>query len=269
MGGTGNSTLWGSAIPGGLPSAAYSGQTLVSDLLYAALRQAGILRGARRGASGSENADAFDCLNRMLESWNTDRLAIYTIRAASYPLTSGKQAYTIGQDPTGQTAPDFDAARPARIEQANLIITTEPPLRRPIKLLNDQQWASIRIQAISTAIPQKLYNDGGYPFSTLYLWPAPSLAYQLELYTWQALGTFTGPTDTVILPPGYTRAIVSNLALELCITFGIDPRPLLVKVASESKAAIESLNAPMPVMGCDSGVLGGRRSGTFNWLTGE
>lgn len=243
--------------------------TKVSDILYAAYRLAGVLTAPGRGYSDDELADGINALNSMLESWSIDPLQIYTFNIDSRPLVAGQQTYTIGVDPSGLTTADFSLPRPTKIESANVIV--DGGIRYPIQLLNDAQWAAIRLQRVGPSWPTKLYNDGAFPFSTLYLWPIPASGYSLELYTWAALPQFSAPTDIVSLPPGYRRAIEYNLALELAArTPRAQLTPLVQQIATESKAAVLSLNAPSPLMSADPAVFGGTaRDSAFNWMTGN
>ena len=56
------------ALPVGIPG---------SELVYAAFRKINVLGQAGRGYSASQGADGLKVLNRMLASWNTEKLAIW------------------------------------------------------------------------------------------------------------------------------------------------------------------------------------------------
>lgn len=239
----------------------------VRELVQSSLRLTGLLNAPGQSVveESAHETEALAVLNQLIGSWNTERLNIYTVSIAAYPLVANQQAYTIG--PGG----DFDAARPQEIQQANIILPGgAAPLHRPIEIIDDKRWAAIRIQEI-WAIPQKLYNDGAFPYSTLYLWPGPSDAYQLELYTWEALRSFSDMEDEVRLPPGYDRALVYNLAVELAPRYPrVSLNPLVLQTARDSKAAIQRRNIDVQPISCDPALMSGsgiRRS--WNYLTGE
>ena len=86
----------------------------VKDLIYAGFRIAGVLANAGRNflESGSHYQDAFAILNAMLDSWNTERLTVFSIKQHDQNLVPLQQTYTIG--PGG----DWNAPRPSRIERA-------------------------------------------------------------------------------------------------------------------------------------------------------
>jgi hypothetical protein len=122
--------------------------SVATELLYPALRLAGILGAPGRTASTSELADAFDALNRMLGSWSIQDELIYSIQVDRYNLSPSKTSYTIG--PTGA---DFTAPRPIRITEACLVLLGPSELHLPLALLTDAQWAHRRLREIPTSVP--------------------------------------------------------------------------------------------------------------------
>src|ERR1017187_6810782 len=179
----------------------------VLDLITASLKNLGVLSGIEVPTADAA-ADGLVTLNRMLDSWNTESLNIYTVSIAAYPLNAGQMIYNIG--PTGA---DFVAVRPQKINNANIILTGTTTTRLPLDLLNDDQWAAIRQQTVQSNIPSALYDDGSYPNANLYLWGQPSIGLQLELFTWQLLTGFVNLTDPIIFPPGYEEAVLYNLSM--------------------------------------------------------
>ncbi len=242
------------------------------DMIYAAFRIAGILRGPRRGLSNSEIGDGQDCLNSLLDSWNAERLNVYAIKDEIFNLVVNKQSYTIGIDPAGLLTADFVTDRPERIRNANIITNVgggPQSTRVPMTLLNDDGWAGIRVRSTGSSIPQQLYDDYDSPLSTLNLWPFPNAAAQLELFSWKQLVQIVNPTDTISLPPAYRRALEFNLALELAPRWPSFPvHPQTVRSAMEAKASLQAINSPTPVMSCDPALLSAKKS-TWNYLIGE
>ena len=243
-------------------------QITINDLLRRSFRMIGVLR---RGfqPSTSDVADALVSLDAMLDGWATDELNLYATFIAQYDLTPSQQSYTIGP-----ATADFTAPRPNRIDRANLIILSNPqqPLRKPLQILNSQGWAAIKLQTVQSVIPIQLYYDPTYPLGTLYLWPMPTLAYQLELFTFAPLtGAFTSGSETFDMPPGYLDAVTYNLAVRLSSEWQRPLRQDVVALASESLAMIQRLNSQTPQMECDAGVMpfGSSRTGAFNRLTGD
>ena len=99
----------------------------------------------------AENAaDALDVLNGMLDAWTMDRLYVYASTISTYALTSGTQSYSIGAT---ASAP-WNVTRPNKIEEANIVITSQTPnVRTPLYIMDDSDWMSISIRPLQTPFP--------------------------------------------------------------------------------------------------------------------
>lgn len=246
---TWNSTVWGSALPGG-PAAA-GGQVLVSDILYTALRIAGVLTAPGRGYGTADKDDALNTFNTMLDNWNSQGLTIFAQARTVFPLVGGQQAYQIG---TG--AADFNITRPVRLEAAGLISGS---LEWELNPLTDDNWQDIPFKGIQSQ-PSSFYYQNEFPIGSIYLWPVPSNSnYSVALYTDELAGGYTDPSQQVSFPPGYRKALEYCLAVELAILY---PRsvmhPSVPQLALDALADIKRLNLPAPEMSCDSAVLSRR-----------
>ena len=217
--------------------------------------------------TANESADALQVLNDLLDSLSIDELSCFAENAAIYTLTPGKQTYSIGIDPAGGTAADFTAPRPNEIKNANLIFNSSGmATRRPLEMLDDDQWSMIRVQSVTSPLPTKLYFSPGYPYSTLNLWPVPSSTNQIEIYTLIALTNVASLTTNILFPQGYQRMLRYILAVELASEFGLQPNPAVVQIALEAKSLVQSRNSDAPLMRCGPEVLGARAA--FYWPTG-
>jgi len=110
--------------------------SVATDILYPALRLAGVITAAGRGPSVSQKADAFAALNRMVDSWFQQRLMIYTILLSRYTMVPSQTSYTIG--PGG----DFEAKWPVEIKSAAIILRGPTEVYMPLKLLTHAEWAA-------------------------------------------------------------------------------------------------------------------------------
>lgn len=256
-----NAAQFNAALFGGSATPAGSVVQAGHGLLYPALRKAAITLGPQRTPSPAQFQDAIEELNRLTGSLNCDRMNIYGLDIQTFPLAAGQKSYTIGIDPTGSQTPDWPANRPQGITQANVILNG---LRYPLQISTSQQWAGIVQQDLPGTIPQALYNDRAFPLSTISLYGQPTLACDIELYTWHTIPKFTSLTDAVLLPDGYEDAIVLNLAVRLVTHFPQNPEtprqvdPHLYQQARESLMRLESINAPQPIaqlpgLGCCGG----------------
>lgn len=241
----GSGSIWGSSGTGGggMINPVYLGR----GILYPALRKAGITLGPQRTPSPAQYQDAIEELNRLVASLSCDRLFIYSKFDLIFPLTDSK-TYTIGASADPNIAADFDAPRPEGIEAANIVLSSgASDLRYPLAIVTDLQWSKIRLQDIPNTIPEVLYNDRGYPLSTLFLWGQPMPGCSLELFYWQLVPTFLTPDDQVLLPPGYEDALVLNLAVRLAPHFQRGVPDDVRMQARESLMRLESINAPRPI----------------------
>lgn len=254
----------------------------VNQYVTDALRLCGQMELPGRGMAPEQLTEGAQFLNRLLDSWNTMRNALYAIRNDSYPLTANTQFYIIGPNATATTIGGdpygaIVAPRPQKITEANLLYQTVPLATKiPLKIIDVPQRADIRVPNIFS-VPLELYYDNGYSQSAptgqavIFLWPGPQIGYALELFTWQALPANLNADDTLYVPPGYARALTSNLALELPGGYRknlTDRESMrLEKIAQESRYWVESLNAPCdetPVFIPTSQRPGRSR---FNWLS--
>ena len=261
---------------GGINPVVPAGATSNSRLLRAALRKAGVTLAPGRGPSVDQYQEAIDEENRMIGSWNCSPLTILGKRITLWTTEANKQSYTIGIDPTGTNTADWSGLRPQQITEANLLLpgATDPieQVRRPIAVLLSQRWAEIRYQGVYT-YPEALfylYNDPNYPpFGRIYFRPIPDAAYQVELFTWQAIPKFAGLEDAVLLPDGYEDAIVNNLAVRLASmpwTVQVPMNPQVRVDAQLSLAAIQQMNAAAPPLKTEGQLR--RPEGFYNWMSG-
>lgn len=108
-----------------------------------------------------------------------------------------------------------------------------------------------------------------FPLATLWVYPQPSLAGTVFLYTDLILTEFTNLTQSVNLPQGYNRALKKLLALELCPIFGKTPSPQLIMQAKESREFLKSLNAsPVETLRYDSDLIYSRHTDASWIVTG-
>jgi hypothetical protein len=233
------------------------------DLIASSLRLIGALASGET-APAAESGDALAILNQMLDAWSANRLTVFTLSRQVFTLQAGKQTYTMG------AGGDFNVARPAKIQYWSIISNQNPA--QPLELaanyhfLTDQDWQEIRVKNITSSLPRKLYDDGGFPLRSFSFWPVPdNSSVQTALYTWSALQQFADLVTDYTFPPGYQEAIKYNFAIRLAAEWPGNLSPATPVLAAQALANIKSMNAPVVKLGCDE-ALGGA-SGTYNWRT--
>jgi hypothetical protein len=242
----------------------------VLDLIKRSMRLLGALN-VGDPPTNEEAQDGLTALNALVEGFATERLLMFTSTRQLFNLTSGKQVYAIGP---GAVSPDWTAARPEYIDAAGLILFNSDPsqvIERPITVLRtDREWAAIRAKSLSSDLPTKLFYDHGYSASgagLVALWPNPSAANQIALYTPTAVSQFTALTQTISLPPGYARMLPYNLAVEWAPEFDKEPSQVIVAVAMESKANVKRANVAITPLRMD--LPRGDRGGSWDYQLGE
>lgn len=249
------------------PPAATPGiQSSGLDLIKSALRLINVLESGEVPSDDEAN-DALLVLNQMLDSWNNERLMVFTIVPQTVNLTAGKQAYTIG--PNG----DFNVTRPPFIETVSVISLQNPqqPLELTIQYLTKDQWAQIPVKNVTSALPRAVWDDLGYPLRTLSYWPIPNIALQTNVYGWTALSQFADLVTKYTFPPGYYKALRYCLAVDLVSEFSDlqAPPPTVLAQALEEKRKIKVINQPLLDLHCDAALVGmqGPGRGQYNWLS--
>lgn len=245
--------------------------TSVLTYITAALRLIGQLWLPGSGPSPEAQGEVCMFLNQMLDSWNTMRNMVYTILDQTFNLLNSQYIYTMG--PNG----NFNGPRPVKIQKMDLIYQTSPEIfRLPIDVIDVDQWSMERVPNLPNAIPLRCYCDYGYSqapanpgLATLYFWPGPMTAQEVEIWSWGQLNNALTTASTLYVPPGYQRGIIYNLAADIMPLY---PKRLtlqreqeILRIAKEARDSINAVNAPVPIVAIDPAVVGPVASG-FNWL---
>jgi hypothetical protein len=155
------------------------------------------------------------------------------------------QTITTGDQITYTTPGDFDFQRPARIRRSFTRVTTSAAsgLDYWFEMISFERYNEIGLKTVPGPWPYLAAYQPTFPLGTLWVYPSPSIAGQVFLYTDLILSQFTSLTQLVNLPQGYNRALKKLLALELCPTFGKNPSPQLILQAKEAKNLLKDQNS--------------------------
>lgn len=211
------------------------------QLISSALRLIAVLEAGEPCPLDMAN-DGLSTLNDMLDAWNADRLAVFSIRTDDFPFALGQQVYTIG------AGGNFNIPRPARIEGMSSMLLSDPsnPIEVPITMFSVTQWQQeVPVKKTTSSFPQICYDDAAYPLRNLAFWPIPTLEPNgVRIYSWQALAGQT-LSGSVAFPPAYAEAIRFNLAGRLAPEYSVAQiSPATVQIAMESLGKIRTMNAP-------------------------
>ncbi len=273
MGGFGGGLFGGTLFGGGGASPPPPPPSTVSvrlGIIYWALRIAGRLNNAQRGAASEEELDAFDLLNAEIDTMLGERLFVYTINRLIQTLTPGVQDYPIG---AGAAAPGFNAPRPVRIDNASLLYldaSSDGPIELPMQILTVEDWQKkIPLKNVLTTVSYQLYYEQSFPFGVVHLFPIPQIVQEIALYVWQGLTPFVTIEDPVSLPPIYLEFLRYALALKVNEVF---PNAVMktsaIMRADELRRKVKALNRGWFDINCDPGIVS-KLQGRYQWWTGD
>lgn len=229
-----------------------------NSYINAALRKIGQLAEGEI-PSPETAADALEAFNDMKDSWNTERLSVFTTQDEDFTWTANAASKTMG--PSG----DFQTTRPILVYDSTYFKVGT--LSYPLTLINREQYSAIALKGDTSTLPQLLFVDMAMPDITMYLWPVPTQALEFHVVSPVQLDDSATLSTTVIVPPGYRRAFKYNLAVEIASEFGVAAPPQVVRIAISSKRNIKRINNPNDLMSMPYSLIGRRRS-NFNIFSG-
>ncbi len=224
------------------------------DIIRGALGKLLVL-GTQDTLTSSEMQTGLDALNAMLDSWWTQSLALYAIEQQSFAAIANVGSYTIGPAQT------WDTTRPLRIVNG---FARYSNVDYPLSPIDRKQYDAIAYKP-TTGVPTVLFYDREYPVGTVTLYPVPVYAMTIFIDTYQQLQSFSDLTTAIDLPPGYARALVWNLAIELSDDFARPVTPNMEKQAAKSLGDLKRLNHQDAVLKYDRALLIG--SAAYNYLS--
>lgn len=234
--------------------------TTAGDQITRALRLLGVLAEGET-ASPESAQDALIALNQMIDSWNTERLSVFSTVDQVFTWPSGVINRTLG--PTG----DFVGTRPVLLDDSTYFRDPGTNVSYNVKFINQQQYNTISVKTVSATYPQVIWVNMEYPDISMTIYPRPSTPLEWHFIS---VSQLTQPADlaTVLaLPPGYLRAFVYNLALELAPEFGVEPSVQVKRVAMTSKRNIKRINNPNELMSLPYSIVATR--GRYNIYSGN
>lgn len=216
--------------------------------------------------SAADSSQSLEILNLMVDSWSNESLTTYAVSEQSTVLVPGQYQYTIG------TGGNINATRPLRILESpgTCYVLDSNGNRYNLQVVDQSRWNLIgNIAAVTANFPNTLFYDPQYPLGIINVYPIPNISWTLYFDSYLQLTDFALLSSAMSLPPGYGKAIVDNLALELIPYFkpdGFNAPQLWVTQAQRSKANVKRTNIRDMVATYDSEIVS-RASGTFNPYT--
>jgi hypothetical protein len=231
-----------------------------ADQINGALRLIGVLAEGEV-PSAATSQDALLALNQMLDSWNTERLSVFSTIDQVFTWPSSTISRTLG--PSG----DFVGVRPVEIDDATYFRDASTNVSFGIKMINQEQYDNIAVKTVTSTYPQILWYNASYPNIEIYLYPVPTRALEFHFISVDELTQPATLETDMAFPPGYLRAFRYNLACELAPEFGVEPSPQVRRIAMYSKRNLKSINNPNDVMSMPAALIVNRPR--FNIYSGN
>jgi len=217
-----------------------------SDLINRALRLIGVVASGETPSAADTN-DALTTLNTMLDSWTNERLTCYATQEDTFNLTSGTGTYTIGSGAT------FNMTRPVKIESA--YVNDSQDNSYPLVQIDADAWGKIGTKTSGATFPSYFWYETSFANGVIHLWPEPGSGVTITLQTRQPFTSFATTGTTVSLPPGYERAIIYSLAIEIAPEYGISITPEIAAVNAKAKYDLKRVNATAPISQVETGYM--------------
>ena len=234
--------------------------TTAGDIINGSLRLIGVL--AEGETPSSETAqDALVAMNQMIDSWNTERLAVFSTQDQVVTWPASTLSRTLG--PTG----DIVGLRPVLVDDATYFRDPANGISYGLKLINQQQYNGIAVKTVTSTYPQVMWVNMTYPNIELYVYPVPTRALEFHIVSVDELSTPANLATDLAFPPGYLRAFRYNLACEIAPEFGVEPSRQVQRIAMTSKRNLKRINNPDDIMALPYSIVATRQR--FNIFAGN
>ena len=221
--------------------------------------------------------DNLVALNQMIDSWSTERLAVFCTQDQTYYWEAGARIRTLG--PTGDFVyilatqseipivtqdedyigvDDATTLRPILLDDSTYFRDPATNVSYGIKFINQLQYNNIAVKTVQSTYPQVMFVNMTFPDITLSVYPVPNRMLEFHFISVQPLANATTLSTDLAFPPGYLRAFRYNLALELAPEFNVEPPPEVRRVAMYSKRNLKRINNPRDLMAMPYSIIARR-----------
>ena len=215
--------------------------TTAGDIINGSLRLLGVLAEGEV-PSAETSQDALNAMNQMIDSWNTERLAVFATQDQMFTWPSGILSRTLG--PTG----NFVGSRPVLLEDSTYFRDPGTGVSYGIKFINQQQYNGIAVKTVTSTFPQVIFVNMTFPDIEMYIYPRPTRDLEWHFISVEELTQPATLATQLHFPPGYLRAFRYNLATEMSPEFGMEPSAQVMRIAMTSKRNLKRINNPDDIM---------------------
>ncbi|QZI87772.1 putative head adaptator [Vibrio phage 66E30.1] len=241
--------------------------TTVGDIIRSSMRKIGVLA-AGEPLPANEGDDALQVFAQMVDAWTNETLLIPVVNVVTFQLTNDVSEYTIGIYPEPKPDPEpinhIETARPEKILAAFIRDQYDTDY---IQEVIDVKTFSRISRKTNASRPSRFYVREGWPLNTILFESVPYSSETLHLEVIQPLSEILPAaclTEVINLPPGYERALIYNLCLDLADEWGKQPSAAIATHAIEGKKWLKRNNYRDLVLGMDRAVATQRKGiGTY------
>jgi len=226
--------------------------TTAGDQINGALRLIGQLAEGET-PSAATSQDALTAMNQMIDSWSTERLAVFSTQDQVFMWPPGAISRTLG--PTG----DFVGNRPILLDDSTYFRDPANNISFGIKILNQQQYNGIAVKTVTSTYPQVIWINMNYPDIEMYIYPVPTKVLEWHFVSVSELTQPATLATVLSFPPGYLRAFRYCLACEIAAEFGVEPSPQVSRIAMTSKRNLKRINNPDDIMSLPYSIVASRQ----------
>lgn len=233
--------------------------TTAGDQINRALRLLGVLA-ENETPSAATSQDALLAMNQMIDSWNIERLSVFSTQDQVFSWPAGEIRRTLG--PTG----DFVGNRPVYFDDATYY-KAPSGVSYGIKFINQSQYDGIAVKTATSTFPQVIFVNETFPDVEMFIYPKPTQTLEWHFISIEELTQPATLSTQLYFPSGYLRAFTYNLAMEIAPEFGVEPSPQVKRIAMTSKRNLKRVNNPNDVMSLPYGVVANKQR--FNIYAGN
>jgi hypothetical protein len=226
--------------------------TTAGDQINGALRLIGQLAEGET-PSAATSQDALTAMNQMIDSWSTERLAVFSTQDQVFMWPPGAISRTLG--PTG----NFVGNRPILLDDSTYFRDPANNISFGIKIINQQQYDGIAVKTVTSTYPQVIWINMDYPNIDMYIYPVPTKVLEWHFISVTELDQPATLATVLSFPPGYLRAFRYCLACEIAAEFGVEPSPQVSRIAMTSKRNLKRINNPDDIMSLPYSIVGTRQ----------
>lgn len=230
------------------------------DLINGALRLIGQLAEGET-PSAETSSDALLAMNQMIDSWNIERLSVFSTRDQVFTWPVDEISRTLG--PTG----NFVGSRPVKLDDATYYRDPSTNVSFGIKFINQQQYDGIAVKTVTSTYPQVIFVNETYPDVSMFIYPKPTRSLEWHFISVEPLSQPATLATDLALPPGYLRAFRYNLACEIAAEFGVEPSQQVKRIAMSAKRNLKRVNSTDDIMSLPYSLVATRQR--FNVYAGN